>query len=96
MAKKLPRTDFSDKAKCARGVTPRDMDAEIEALRAGLMAQAAVYTEGHKRLQDRIHDAIRAFEESRRGDGMAILRALVRRTDGKLSAPPRPLEPGAA
>lgn len=92
------KADFSDTAKRARGITPRDMDMEIKALKADIIEAAALSQRNAERVRDRIADAIRALENGERGDGMSILRALVRRMDGKLIAPnfTPPDEPRAA
>ena len=93
--KSIPLTDFSDKAKKKRGIEPRDLAMEIKALAAQIEAERVAHDASIERFRARVRDALMAFDDNRRGDGMNILRALVRRTDGKVE-PSLPQQPGAA
>lgn len=93
MNKRIARPSFSDAAKKKRGVTPYDLAAELKAAKAQMAADQGTYEDALDRFKERVRDAIRAFEESRRGDGMALLRALVKTTDGRLPLPKAESEP---
>lgn len=70
MAKKIPRTDFSDKAKKARGISVSSFEQEYERYKANL--DAAKKRVGA--LEEIIRLALLAFDENRRGDMVKILR----------------------
>lgn len=90
------KTDFSDGAKRRAGVEPFDLALEIKTLKAAAESAAVEHNAALQRFRDRVRDAIAVMEEGRRGDGLALLRALMRSRDGKLQAPTPPTEPSAA
>ena len=84
---KPPRTDFSDKAKKARGIDlcgPDTKKAEEEARHA---AEKRVLRDRIAVLETGAVTALDAFNEGRRGDGLKILNALVRPIHGPKPGP---------
>jgi len=99
---KQSSVNFSDKAKRARGIEPSDALKENERLHLELMAAQRAVTAKEalmrgrlERIRSDVRAAVEAMDAGRRGEGMQILRALVRPKDGKLSSG-EPAEPDAA
>ena len=91
----MRKTDFSDKAKRAAGISPFDLHAEIKLLKHNLETVLTEHEAAKARISARVRDAIQALEDGRRGDALAILRALT--VNGRLQVPKRePTPPGAA